>query len=109
MGKYRHDISERAVRFDLLHGMSMKTAAAKYKCSVGLIKRIKDDQRTLRHAKKQIPKAQLCECCGIRPKAPGNRFLCDPCFKGQDLDYDLDMDEGLWDPNNSWDDLDFDR
>jgi len=23
----------------------------------------------------------LCECCGIKPKADGNRYLCSSCFK----------------------------
>lgn len=26
-------------------------------------------------------KDEFCSCCGIRPKAPGNRFLCSICYQ----------------------------
>lgn len=78
MGKYRSDLSERQIRYDLLSGMSMRAAAVKHKCSISLIRKIRDDKR-LNH---KIPPEQLCVCCELRPKAKNNRFLCEVCFKG---------------------------
>lgn len=28
-----------------------------------------------------IPTENICTCCGVLPKAPGNRFLCALCYK----------------------------
>lgn len=82
MGRYRSDLSERQIRFDLLAGMSMRAVALKYKCSISLIRKIRDDKR-LNH---NIPPERLCVCCELRPKAKNNRFLCEVCFKGREED-----------------------
>jgi hypothetical protein len=116
VGRYRDDLSERQIRFDLLNGMTMRQAAAKYGCSYSLIKKIKDDRRNISTKQEQVPPEQLCECCRIRPKAEGLRFLCYVCFKGVDEDgMPVDNDDGTEHVNHhplpecSWDDVFYGR
>lgn len=103
MGRYRDDLSERKVRHDLIKGMSLRDAAVKYRCSVSLIRKIRDDKR----ANQNISLEQTCVCCGQRAKGKGMRFLCDACFKGK-AEPDVNTGEHTNHyrlPEGGWDDL----
>jgi len=102
VGRYRDDLSERQIRYDLLHGMSVTQAAIKYGCSISLICRIRDDKRAAK-----LADADVCECCGVRPKFKDNRFLCEVCYRGLEDDIDeLEHVNHYRLPEcSSWDDL----
>lgn len=93
MGKYRSDLNERFIRFALVNGHTVGALAGKYGCSESLIRNIRDGV-TRRGNKRQpppvqnkedIPAEELCVCCEINPRAPGNRFLCVDCYRNGDV------------------------
>lgn len=51
------------------------------KVPLHIIKQIKGGRRVTTYFGKRkevrIPPEKLCTCCGLRPKMPGNRFLCE--------------------------------
>jgi len=88
MGKYRDDISERSIKFDLINGKSVTATAKKFGCSEGFVRTIRDGKRKappVQPSLECVPAEQLCCCCGVRPIAPGNRFLCDYCHRYGDV------------------------
>lgn len=91
-------VSDRAVRYDLLNGMSVQRAAVKHKCSVSLIRKIRDEQRN-------TDPQELCTHCGSRPKGHGLRFLCEICFKYVDDAEDTPPLDGYKLPDGGWEDL----
>jgi hypothetical protein len=101
--KYREDLSERQIRFDLLHGMSLEEAAKKHGCSIALICKIRDGKRL----SYTVPPDKLCVCCELRPKAKNNRFLCEVCYKGisEEGPGDTEYTHCYKLPECGWDDL----
>ena len=64
--------------------------ARKLGCSRAIIRRIRDGTRT-KPREVTIVEDVKCECCGIRPKKEGFRYLCNKCFK--EKGYMTDVDE----------------
>lgn len=56
------------------NGISQKEIARRYNLSVYRVSRMKQQ------AIIQRKKGRRCTCCGVRPVARGNRFLCNECF-----------------------------
>lgn len=88
MGKYRDDVNERQIRFNLLQGKTVEATAMKYGCSESLVRAIRNGTRKappVNATKAVIPADNLCCCCNERAIAPGNRFLCAVCFRCGDV------------------------
>lgn len=59
---------------------TITSIARKLGCSRAIIRRIRDGTRT-KPREVTIVEDEKCECCGIRPKKEGFRYLCNSCFK----------------------------
>jgi hypothetical protein len=89
MPRYRPDVDKRVeakIKRELARGKSIEKTAIKYGVSFTLARQIKNGNRvrpprnyTPPGPPPKIPEGQLCTYCGVRPKKPGNRFLCAQC------------------------------
>lgn len=60
---------------------SVHGAAKALQISWQTVVRARDGRRIERTARARgRDRQELCTCCGIRPRAEGNRWLCDWCF-----------------------------
>ncbi|HUV84271.1 MAG TPA: hypothetical protein VMV86_01095 [Methanosarcinales archaeon] len=82
----RRDISNRMVLEALeLTGGNVNAARRELNCSYRLVWNAKHGIRKDPLLGTKLDKPVIidnpCTCCGIRNKAPGNRFLCNICFR----------------------------
>ena len=90
MGKRRNDLSEREIRYDLLHGMRTADVALKHGCSERLVRKI-NARRGTRTRTLSPPDLLLCTSCGLKPRGPELRFLCPECFRDKEDDQELSV------------------
>ena len=81
--RYRSDIKNAEVLAELAKGKSIRSIGEMFDCSEIVIQRIKNGLRT-EYAQKKL-KGKACSCCGTRPVARTNRFLCNECFRSGEL------------------------
>jgi len=67
---------------DCAQKYKMTYGALIYYISTRKIKLKPDQKRGTKEADRD--RDNYCSCCGLRPKAPGNRFLCLTCYQTEE-------------------------
>jgi hypothetical protein len=90
----RYDLSNAKIEEELAKANGdVNTVCKRLNCSYRLVHDVKMGRRK-DIGPKPIPKNPLppaedpCTCCGFRPKAPGNRYLCEDCFRNEGEAFD---------------------
>ena len=78
------DLPVEDIKQMLDNGMRQVDVATIYDVSQGTISRIaRLPEKPMR---KNKGSARICTCCGERPIAKGNRFLCSVCFRNETVE-----------------------